>query len=419
MNNLGERLYGLRTSREMSQGDLAEKLDVSRQTISKWENNMSIPELDKIIALSNLFGVSVDYIVKGEGEAPTETVPDKIQESDCELLTETAPVRMITVDPTKKLIAGLSIGIGILNLIHLIFEVVQLIRIFLLTPELLSEIESLPESILSKVIGLLFSIALFAQKEKFIAVILIVKAAISLTPLFSMFSGEFMLSTASIILGMIAAVLVAVGYITAKKNNAKIYLVSIVSIRVVAFMLLFADSYMNYTEHFNSSIFGAVLSVISMTSWAWVVLFINIAVAVLIYRKANPKPTYEVPENTYPQNSDMYVGMVKHILLTLFTFGIYDCYWVYKTTENLNIGGVNELQSGTKKLLLCIFVPFYRIYWFYAQSKRLENLMREKEMNISDFAVVTLILAIFVPIVAASAFLQLKINEYAQKNNID
>lgn len=65
--------------------------------------------------------------------------------------------------------------------------------------------------------------------------------------------------------------------------------------------------------------------------------------------------------------------------------------------------------------MLCIFVPFYRWYWFYAQSKRLEKLMREKDMHISELAVVTLILAVFVPVVAASAFLQLKINEYAQK----
>ena len=186
--------------------------------------------------------------------------------------------------------------------------------------------------------------------------------------------------------------------------------------RILAFAIVLISSYLNYTEHFNSNFFGEILSVISMTSWAWVVLFIDIAVAVIVYRKANPKPTYEVSENAYSHNGDMYVGMVKHILLTLFTFGIYDCCWVYKTTENLNIGGVNEIQNGTKKLLLCIFVPFYRIYWFYAQSKRLENLMREKDVNISDFAVVTLILAVFVPVVAASAFLQLKINEYAQIN---
>lgn len=133
-----------------------------------------------------------------------------------------------------------------------------------------------------------------------------------------------------------------------------------------------------------------------------------------MYLKANPKPTYEVPESEATDRSEIYVGIVKHILLTLFTLGIYNCIWIYNTTENLNHTDVNEKQSGAKKLLLCIFIPFYRIYWFYTQAKRLENMIRAKDIHTSDFAVVTLILAIFVPIVAPSTFLQLKINEYSE-----
>ncbi len=111
----------------------------------------------------------------------------------------------------------------------------------------------------------------------------------------------------------------------------------------------------------------------------------------------------------------MYVGMLKHILLQLFTLGMYNCIWIYKTTENLNSGDKPQKQSGASKLVLCMFVPFYIFYWYYAQSKRLEALMRKKDMAGSEFAVITLILAIFVPIVAASVFLQAKINEYAEK----
>ena len=66
MLSLGERLHELRTKNNMSQGTLAEKLDVSRQTISKWENNMSVPETEKILFLSEIFCVSTDYILKGE-----------------------------------------------------------------------------------------------------------------------------------------------------------------------------------------------------------------------------------------------------------------------------------------------------------------------------------------------------------------
>ena len=64
--NLGERIYRLRSERNLSQGDLAEMLDVSRQSISKWENNSAVPDLDKIVKLSEIFGVSIDALVKGE-----------------------------------------------------------------------------------------------------------------------------------------------------------------------------------------------------------------------------------------------------------------------------------------------------------------------------------------------------------------
>lgn len=66
MKNIGERIYDLRSKNNMSQGDLADKLDVSRQTISKWENGMCMPEAEKLIQLSNIFSVSTDFILKGE-----------------------------------------------------------------------------------------------------------------------------------------------------------------------------------------------------------------------------------------------------------------------------------------------------------------------------------------------------------------
>lgn len=69
--NLGETIYRLRTQRGMSQGDLAEALDVSRQSISKWENNSATPELSKLVKLAEVFGVSLDALVLG-AEQPQE-----------------------------------------------------------------------------------------------------------------------------------------------------------------------------------------------------------------------------------------------------------------------------------------------------------------------------------------------------------
>lgn len=66
---LADKILELRTGRGLSQGDLAEELEVSRQSVSKWETGQSVPELDKLIKLADLFGVSVDALVR-EGETP-------------------------------------------------------------------------------------------------------------------------------------------------------------------------------------------------------------------------------------------------------------------------------------------------------------------------------------------------------------
>ncbi len=71
MNSIGERLYEIRKKRNLSQGELADKLDVSRQTVSKWENNMCLPEVEKLMQLSEALGVTTDYILKGITEKET------------------------------------------------------------------------------------------------------------------------------------------------------------------------------------------------------------------------------------------------------------------------------------------------------------------------------------------------------------
>lgn len=70
---LGEKIYKLRTERNLSQGDLSEILEVSRQSVSKWENGAATPDLDKIIKLSEVFGITIDELVKNEEvSAPSE-----------------------------------------------------------------------------------------------------------------------------------------------------------------------------------------------------------------------------------------------------------------------------------------------------------------------------------------------------------
>ena len=72
---LGEKIYKLRTDRNLSQGDLAEKLEVSRQSVSKWENGAATPDLDKIIKLAEVFEITIDDLVKGENVSLHEEKP--------------------------------------------------------------------------------------------------------------------------------------------------------------------------------------------------------------------------------------------------------------------------------------------------------------------------------------------------------
>ena len=65
MNELtmGQRIASRRKLLNLSQEALAEQLDVSRQAVSKWESDAAIPEIDKLIALSRLYGVSVGWLL--------------------------------------------------------------------------------------------------------------------------------------------------------------------------------------------------------------------------------------------------------------------------------------------------------------------------------------------------------------------
>ena len=62
---IGDRLLKLRRERNLSQEDLANELDVSRQTISKWETNQSMPDFDKIVPLCEYFGITTDELLTG------------------------------------------------------------------------------------------------------------------------------------------------------------------------------------------------------------------------------------------------------------------------------------------------------------------------------------------------------------------
>ena len=72
---LADKIIDLRKKNGWSQEDLAEKLNVSRQSVSKWESAQSVPDMGRVVQMSELFGVSTDYLLKDaqEPQAPEES----------------------------------------------------------------------------------------------------------------------------------------------------------------------------------------------------------------------------------------------------------------------------------------------------------------------------------------------------------
>lgn len=70
--NIGEKLYELRKGKNLSQEEVADRLNVTRQTISKWETNQSTPDFDKIKPICDLYEISADELLTGE-KKETET----------------------------------------------------------------------------------------------------------------------------------------------------------------------------------------------------------------------------------------------------------------------------------------------------------------------------------------------------------
>ena len=90
MNRFAENLKNLRKSHNLTQNDLAEKLFVSAQTVSRWENGDGEPSLDLLSALADTFGVSVDRLVSDKSMPQAELFED-IRQTIAEMPAECSP----------------------------------------------------------------------------------------------------------------------------------------------------------------------------------------------------------------------------------------------------------------------------------------------------------------------------------------
>ena len=131
-----------------------------------------------------------------------------------------------------------------------------------------------------------------------------------------------------------------------------------------------------------------------------------------------PKPEVKKGIDNYSSSvapDEFYCGMAKHVLLLLFTFGIWYLIWIYRMTNYTNAVENEEYRDPTKKLLLCMFIPLYSIYWTYKTAQRIDKMAVTNGIS-SDMTTLCLILAIFVPIIPP-ILMQDKMNNIVRTNN--
>ena len=125
-------------------------------------------------------------------------------------------------------------------------------------------------------------------------------------------------------------------------------------------------------------------------------------------------------EITFPASSTAYgksyKSLVPHVLLLLFTCGIYYLVWIYRTTDSLNACKNEEYRNPVNKLLLCMFAPFYSIYWTYKSAHRIDMLGYEKGIQ-GETATLSLILSLFVPILPP-ILMQSKLNSVIMADSV-
>lgn len=115
-------------------------------------------------------------------------------------------------------------------------------------------------------------------------------------------------------------------------------------------------------------------------------------------------------------SSEVYCDLVKHFLLLLFTFGIWLLIWIYRMTKHTNAVKGEEERDPTTKLLLCMFVPFYQIYWTYKTAQRVDKLARCSGV-FSDLSAFCLLTAFFSPMIPP-IMIQDKMNALAAGTHI-
>ena len=120
--NIGERITALRKEKNISQAELAKRLNVSRQAVSKWEQGTSSPDTERLIQLAEILGTEVEYLATGTHPEPGSVVLNIVEtvERVEEKVIVKEVIRHVRRKPVKKnpidywIVGGAGFVLGIL-----------------------------------------------------------------------------------------------------------------------------------------------------------------------------------------------------------------------------------------------------------------------------------------------------------------
>ena len=150
---------------------------------------------------------------------------------------------------------------------------------------------------------------------------------------------------------------------------------------------VFVSLVLGYYISISSIIIGVIKAVAYLTMMNWI---------------AYPFVQSQSVTGSDEYNGEGYIKMHKHILLLIYTGGIWLYVWIYRTTKYLNSVDTRSYEKPLAKLLLCMFVPFYIIYFYYKTAKRIDMIKAQKfgDRQKAGFCLILALLAnILVPVI--------------------
>ena len=146
--NIGEKLFELRKGKNLSQEEVAEKLNVTRQTVSKWETNQSTPDFDKIIPLCELFEIGAEELLTGKKVGNQEIQEEVIEEKTLtkeEVKRKSAEIVSTSVFIYIVAVAFLMVTIPVLRMNPIVASAIFLCLIAWATARIIKHYMSIPK----------------------------------------------------------------------------------------------------------------------------------------------------------------------------------------------------------------------------------------------------------------------------------